>query len=100
MWELLILLLRQKNAIDGSDIAELLLKDREDVHSPYAAANNGNGVAASSSEDGSTGKQDKTVIVQVRSSLILFRLHLDGMRNCIPDYEYFGTYPSSNMKSL
>lgn len=36
VWELLILLLRQKNAIDGSDIAELLLKDREDVHRPYA----------------------------------------------------------------
>ncbi len=34
MWELMILLLRQKNAIDGSDIAELLLKDR-DVHKPF-----------------------------------------------------------------
>merc|ERR1719510_1026277 len=30
LWELLILLLRQKSAIDGCDIAELLLKDRED----------------------------------------------------------------------
>ena len=29
IWELLILLLRQKNTIDGSDISELLLKDRE-----------------------------------------------------------------------
>ena len=36
IWELLILLLRQKSAIDGCDIAELLLKDREDVHKPYA----------------------------------------------------------------
>ena len=36
IWELLILLLRQKNAIDGSDIAELLLQKREDVHKPYA----------------------------------------------------------------
>ena len=36
LWELLILLLRQKSAIDGCDIAELLLKDREDVHKPYA----------------------------------------------------------------
>lgn len=36
IWELLILLLRQKNAIDGSDIAELLLHKREDVHKPYA----------------------------------------------------------------
>ena len=34
LWEYLILLLRQKNTIDGSDIAELLLKDR-DVHRPY-----------------------------------------------------------------
>ena len=37
LWELLILLLRQKNTIDGSDIAELLLKDRKDVHRPYRA---------------------------------------------------------------
>ncbi len=29
IWELLVLLLRQKNAVDGSDIAELLLKDRK-----------------------------------------------------------------------
>ena len=29
IWELLVLLLRQKNTIDGSDIAELLLKDRK-----------------------------------------------------------------------
>jgi len=36
VWELLILLMRQKNAIDGSDIAELLLKDRRDIHLPYA----------------------------------------------------------------
>ena len=36
LWELLILLLRQKSAIDGCDIAELLLKDREDFHKPYA----------------------------------------------------------------
>ena len=35
LWELLILLLRQKSAIDGCDIAELLLKDREDFHKPY-----------------------------------------------------------------
>ena len=37
LWELLILLLRQKNTIDGSDIAELLLKDRKDVHRSYRA---------------------------------------------------------------
>ena len=37
LWELLILLLRQKSAIDGCDIAELLLKDREDFHKPYAS---------------------------------------------------------------
>ena len=37
VWELLILLMRQKNAIDGSDIAELLLKDRRDIHLPYAS---------------------------------------------------------------
>ena len=30
------MLLRQKSAIDGSDIAELLLKDREDFQKPYA----------------------------------------------------------------
>ena len=36
LWELLILLLRQKSAIDGCDIAELLLKDRQDFHKPYA----------------------------------------------------------------
>ena len=36
LWEYLILLLRQKNTIDGSDISELLLKDR-DVHRPYRA---------------------------------------------------------------
>ena len=36
LWELLILLLRQKSAIDGCDIAELLLKDRKDFHKPYA----------------------------------------------------------------
>eukprot|EP00095_Tigriopus_kingsejongensis_P000182 snap_masked-scaffold487_size158652-processed-gene-0.14 protein:Tk00182 transcript:snap_masked-scaffold487_size158652-processed-gene-0.14-mRNA-1 annotation:"hypothetical protein Phum_PHUM296360" len=35
LWDLLILLLRQKNAIDGSDIAELLLKGRN-VQTPYA----------------------------------------------------------------
>ena len=34
MWDLMILLLRQKNTIDGSDIAELLLKNR-DIHRPY-----------------------------------------------------------------
>ena len=33
---MLILLLRQKSAIDGSDIAELLLKDREDFRKPYS----------------------------------------------------------------
>ena len=27
--------MRQKSAIDGCDIAELLLKDREDFHKPY-----------------------------------------------------------------
>ena len=37
IWELLILLMRQKNTIDGSDIAELLLKERKDIHLPYAA---------------------------------------------------------------
>ncbi len=37
VWELLILLMRQKNTIDGSDIAELLLKDRKDIHLPYAS---------------------------------------------------------------
>ena len=37
LWELLILLLRQKSAIDGCDIAELLLKDREDFHKPYGS---------------------------------------------------------------
>ena len=31
------MLLRQKSAIDGCDIAELLLKDREDFHKPYAS---------------------------------------------------------------
>jgi hypothetical protein len=31
----MILLMRQKNAIDGSDIAELLLKDKRDLHLPY-----------------------------------------------------------------
>ena len=30
------MLLRQKSAIDGCDIAELLLKDRGDFHKPYA----------------------------------------------------------------
>ena len=29
--------MRQKNTIDGSDIAELLLKDRKDIHLPYAS---------------------------------------------------------------
>ena len=38
IWELLILLMKQKNTIDGSDIAELLLKDRKDIHLPYTAA--------------------------------------------------------------
>ena len=37
LWELLILLLRQKSAIDGCDIAELLLKDRHDFKQPYTA---------------------------------------------------------------
>ena len=37
LWELLILLLRQKSAIDGCDIAELLLKDRQDFKQPYMA---------------------------------------------------------------
>ena len=38
LWEYLILLLKQKNTLDGSDIAELLLKDR-DVHRPYRNQN-------------------------------------------------------------
>jgi hypothetical protein len=29
--------MKQKNTIDGSDIAELLLKDRKDIHLPYAS---------------------------------------------------------------
>ena len=41
LWEYLILLLKQKNTLDGSDIAELLLKDR-DVHRPYRNQNNQN----------------------------------------------------------
>uniref|UniRef100_A0A0K2V1V9 Sec16 Sec23-binding domain-containing protein n=1 Tax=Lepeophtheirus salmonis TaxID=72036 RepID=A0A0K2V1V9_LEPSM len=40
LWELLILLLRQKNAIDGSDIAELLLKDRA-IHEELSVNVNG-----------------------------------------------------------
>ena len=40
IWELLILLLRQKSAIDGCDIAELLLKDRKDFYKPYTVNHN------------------------------------------------------------
>lgn len=36
IWELLILLMKQKNTLDGSDIAELLLQDRKDIHSSYS----------------------------------------------------------------
>ena len=43
LWEYLILLLKQKNTLDGSDIAELLLKDR-DVHRPYRINQNQNNV--------------------------------------------------------
>lgn len=54
MWDLMILLLRQKNTIDGSDIAELLLKNR-DVHRPYMSLNN-NSVKAATAE--SKGDED------------------------------------------
>ncbi len=54
MWELLILLLRQKNAVDGSDIAELLLKGRQSDSSAAAAAAGSsflvNGASTASSE--------------------------------------------------
>ena len=50
MWDLMILLLRQKNTIDGSDIAELLLKNR-DVHRPYDNVNNNNYGKVSPNED-------------------------------------------------
>ena len=70
LWELLILLLRQKNAIDGSDIAELLLKDR-DVHTPFATEpkadksvmENGHDTA-STSESESLVRHERTVIVK------------------------------------
>lgn len=58
LWELLVLLLRQKNAIDGSDIAELLLKDR-DVHSPYDKEDER--LKRAAEEDGAVA-DDRTVI--------------------------------------
>ncbi len=63
VWELLILLLRQKNTVDGSDIAELLLKGRH-VETPYVA----NGVTAAfsaSDEANSSG----VVVAQERTAI-------------------------------
>ena len=88
LWELLILLLRQKNAIDGSDIAELLLKDR-DVQTPFnkkrAATNieeehvNENGMEVSETD---VVKHDRSILVKPAE--------MDKVTGKFRDYLLFG----------
>ena len=61
LWELLVLLLRQKNAIDGSDIAELLMKGREVANSFDDQEEND--ATTEIAADGSNIRHDKTVIL-------------------------------------
>ncbi len=62
LWELLILLLRQKNAIDGSDIAELLLRGRDKQNSYEENQLLPNG-GDDDEEDVSRTRHDRTVIL-------------------------------------
>ena len=66
IWELLILLLRQKNAIDGSDIAELLLQNRDDVHKPRAKTNHLEEDGVADSDGKVVVKSNRTIISESR----------------------------------
>ena len=55
------MLLRQKSAIDGCDIAELLLKDRQDFHKPYATDSPSSVTAKNSSDNYIESSEDEEV---------------------------------------
>jgi hypothetical protein len=94
MWELMILLLRQKNAIDGSDIAELLLKDR-DIHRPYKIKNNNTKFPPMIKEepnDSNSNENDDDGAVRVKENrtVLSSEQEMDNYTAKFRDYLLFG----------